>query len=189
VTLLDGTLPACEGVEGNAPARSVTGATVATPAECAGGWPALYPKPLSGERPGLTIVMSGTHAMLDHKLDGVWRHPCGKVAATWYQTDLTNRLTYLKLKSDKVVLVLPAWPTALSRWVMPSDYVRRADCIRAQGRAAAAAAGAKTIDLGTYLCPNGSTACNSWRSKDGVHIDTARATTVLTWVLRSAKAA
>jgi hypothetical protein len=187
VTLIDGTLAACEGAAGNPPARARSGAIVATPAECVAGWPALYPAPVE-IRPDVAIVMAGTHAMLDHRLDGTWRHPCHTPARTWYQRDLEDRLRYLAMRADRVAIVVPAWPTALSQWVMPADYLKRADCVRSLTRAAARNTGAQVIDLGAYLCPGGAATCNSWRSGDGIHIDPSRARSVLAWVLNAAQA-
>lgn len=182
VTLIDGTLEACEGADGNPPARSRTGALVPSPAACVKGWKGLYPPPLT-LRAGVAIVAAGTHAMLDHQLDGTWRHPCHTPFKTWYTADLTARLQYLKTRADKVVIVLPAWPEVNSQWIMPADYVKRAGCIRSYTAAAATATGAATVDLGAYLCPTGSASCTPWRTSDGVHIDKARAATVLAWLI------
>ena len=185
ITLVDGTLPACDGAKGNPPARSQSGAIVPTPTACAKGWPSLYP-PALAIRADTTVVMTSTHAMLDHQLSGTWRHPCHTPARTWYQDDMTARLRYVAGRSSHVVLVLPAWPAANSRWIMPADYVKRADCVRSVLQAAAKAAGATVVDFGTYLCPTGATSCLPWRTGDGMHVDKAKAATVLGWLLDQA---
>ncbi len=184
-TLIDGTLAACEGAKGNPPARSRSGAIVATPDACDQGWPGLYP-PKLGTRADVAIVMAGNHAMLDHQLDGTWRHPCHAPFRSWYQADLEGRLSYLKTKAAKVVIVLPAWPGSNSGWIMPDDRDKRADCVRSTTRAAASAQGVAVVDLGAYLCPTGAASCNTWRSKDGMHVDAARASTVMAWLLGQA---
>lgn len=184
-TFIDGTLAACEGTADNPPARSRSGAVVSTPAACDQGWPGLYP-PKLGIRADVAIVMAGNHAMLDHQLDGTWRHPCHSPFRTWYQADLEARLAYLKGKAAKVVIVLPAWPGSNSGWIMPDDRAKRADCVRSHTRAAATAKGVTVVDLGTYLCPTGAASCNTWRSKDGVHIDPERAASVMSWLLAQA---
>jgi hypothetical protein len=85
-----------------------------------------------------------------------------------------------------VVLVLPAWPTPLSGWIMPADFVKRADCVRSWMRSAAAATGAVVVDLGSRLCPTGPTTCVDQRVGDGVHVDAEHAATVVAWLLGEA---
>ncbi|HWJ98861.1 MAG TPA: hypothetical protein VNQ33_11930 [Acidimicrobiales bacterium] len=184
-TLVDGTLEACDGARSNPPARAVTGKVVPTPAACAKGWPSMYP-PYLKIRPDVAIVMTSTHAMLDHQLDGTWRHPCHAPAHAWYQNDMAARLAYLKSHAGRVVVVLPAWPGTNSGWIMPKDSVKRADCVRADIRAAARTAGVTAIDFGAYLCPDGPSACKPWRTKDGMHIDPVRAPSALGWVTGTA---
>ena len=184
-TLIDGTLAACDGAAGNPPARSRTGALVATSTSCGTGWPSMYPPHLT-VRADVAVLQVGMHAMLDHLLGGTWRHPCHAPARSWYQSDIRARITYLEGKADEVVLVLPAWPGAMSGWIMPTDRAKRADCVRAAMRAAARATGTRVVDLGAYLCPTGAASCNTWRSNDGVHIDAARASTVVAWTLAQA---
>lgn len=181
-TAIDGSLWACDGADGNPPARSVTGAIVATSAACDHGWTSLYPKHLT-IRADAAVVVVGPHAMLDHLLDGTWRHPCHAPARSWYQADIAARLRYLRTVADRVVLVLPAWPGALSGWIMPADRAKRADCVRGVMRAAATQAGAETLDLGARLCPGGPLTCNDWRDGDGVHIDREDAPAAMTWLL------
>lgn len=145
----------------------------------------MYPPHLK-IRPDVVIVQTSIHAMLDHKLDGTWRHPCHAPAHAWYQADLAARLTYLKARAGRVVVVLPAWMGSNSGWIMPKDHVKRADCVRADVRAAAKSAGVTAIDFGAYLCPDGPTACKPWRLKDGMHLDAVRAPSALGWVTKTA---
>lgn len=181
-TAIDGSLWACDGADGNPPARSVTGAVVATSDACDRGWTKLYPPHLTLPT-DVAVVMVGPHAMLDHQLDGTWRHPCHAPARSWYQGDLTRRLQYLAGAAVRVVLVLPAWPGDLSGWIMPADRAKRADCVRGVMRAAASAAGVATVDLGARLCPGGPTTCNDWRDADGVHVDREDAGAAMAWLL------
>ena len=185
ITLANGTLEACDGAKDNPPARSRTGAVIPTPTACAKGWPSMYPPHLT-IRADVAVVMTSTHAMLDHQLAGVWRHPCHTPARTWYQEDMTARLRLVATKADKVVLVLPAWPGPNVGWIMPADSAKRADCVRSVLKAAAKSTGATVVDFGTYLCPTGATSCNTWRSADGMHIDKARAATALAWLINQA---
>ena len=185
LTVVNATLESCDGARNDPPARSQSGAIVPTPAACAKGWPSMYP-PYLTIRPGVALVMTSTHAMLDHRLSGTWYHPCHTPARNWYRADMTARLRYLRGKATKVVLVLPAWLTSKSRWIMPADYVKRADCVRAVLKDAARAAGVTTLDFGAYLCPGGATTCKPWRTGDGMHIDKAESATVLTWLLNRA---
>ncbi|MFN8018450.1 MAG: hypothetical protein U0P45_10030 [Acidimicrobiales bacterium] len=183
VTLVDGTLAACEGAAADPPARSRSGSIVPTPGNCAAGWTSLYP-PHVKVKADVAVVMAGTHAMLDHLLSGTWRHPCHAPFRAWYQADLEGRYRYLRTRASRVVAVLPSWPEAKSQWIMPSDYVKRADCVRSITAAAAKATGTTVVDLGAELCPSGPTApCRSWRTKDGLHVDAARAGTVLWWLV------
>jgi hypothetical protein len=184
VTLVNGTLPACDGAKDNPPARSRTGDIVPTTAGCDKGWPSMYPPHLTIHA-DVAVVMTSKHAMLDHLLSGTWRHPCHTPARSWYQSDMTARLQYLKTKADRVVLVLPAWPGSNSGWIMPADYVKRADCVRSVLAAAARAAGVPTLDFGTYLCPTGASSCKPWRLGDGIHIDKSRAPSALGFIVHS----
>lgn len=184
ITLVDGTLEACDGARNNPPARAVTGKVVPTPAACAKGWPSMYPPHLT-VRADVAVVMTSVHAMLDHQLNGVWRHPCHTPARTWYQDDMTARLKWLKTKADHVVLVLPAWLGTNSGWIMPSDRIARADCVRSVLKASGKAAGVTVIDFGAYLCPTGPNACKPWRTKDGMHIDAVRAPSALGWLSKA----
>ena len=184
ITLVDGTLEACDGARNNPPARAVTGKIVPTPAACAKGWPSMYPPHLT-IRPDVAVVMTSIHAMLDHQLSGTWRHPCHTPARTWYQNDMAERLTWLKRQADHVVVVLPAWLGTNSGWIMPKDYVLRADCVRSVIKAAAKTAGVTVVDFGAYLCPDGPNACKPWRTKDGMHIDAVRAPSALGWLSKA----
>jgi hypothetical protein len=179
-TVVNGALPACDGADHPPPVRSRTGAVLGVTAECAAGWKAWYPFRVS-VRPHVAILMTGQHAMLDHYLDGAWRHPCHAPARAWYQADIHARLTYLVAHADKAVLVLPAVPEPKSAWIVPDDRQQRASCARDAMRKAAAGTGAVVVDFAAYLCRGG--ACKPWRTTDGIHIDAARTPTVLAWLL------
>jgi hypothetical protein len=156
--------------------------------ECAKGWKAQYPPQLVFA-PDRVLVAGGVNAMLDHKLDGVWRHPCHSEARRWYHDDLVARLRYLRTRSPRVVLVLPPWPGENSGWIMPADMVARADCVRASMHDAARDTGTPTVDLGAKLCPNPSACARPYRTKDGIHVDVAKAAEILTWLLKATKSA
>ncbi|MCU1370511.1 MAG: hypothetical protein JWO77_1705, partial [Ilumatobacteraceae bacterium] len=127
--LVNGTVPACDGVDHPPPARIRDGTIHFMTPECAVGWTVQYPPHLVFQADRV-LVAGGVNAMLDHKLSGVWRHPCHTAARDWYHDDLVARLTYLHRRSPRVVLVLPPWPGENSGWIMPTDMVARADCVR-----------------------------------------------------------
>src|SRR5262249_26307945 len=105
-------------------------------------------------------------------------------ARTWYHDDLAARLAYLKTRAARVVLVLPAWAEENSQWIMPPDWVRRADCVRSvMARAARDTGGVATIDLGAELCPDGASRCRPYRELDGIHVDVRYAPQILNWLL------
>jgi len=182
-TFIDGTLAACDGAKSYPPARSRSGDPVPVTDSCIKGWPILYPGKLTVHA-DVAVLMVGMHAMLDHKFNGVWTHPCRAAARNWYRDDVTERLGYLATKATRVVLVLPAWPGPNSGWIMPADYVKRANCVREVMQDAAAATSTTTsvVDFGPYLCGATQTACK-WRDTDGVHVDKAKASTVMSWLL------
>jgi hypothetical protein len=183
--LVDATIAACDGAAENPPVRSRTGSIVPTPTSCAPGWPTTYPPALATPA-DVAIVATGVHAMLDRRLDGVWRHPCSAQAAAWYRADLEGRLRLLAQRSARTVLVLPAWPGDKSGWIMPTDRAARADCVRSTMRAAATATNAVVVDLASLLCPGGAAGCTTWRSVDGIHLDPDRADDALAWLLAAA---
>lgn len=186
--VIDGSINGCDGSDAPPPARSRTGALVQPSDACRTGWSTLYP-PVLAIRPDLVILVVGPHAMLDHQFDGAWRHPCHQPPRSWYRTDLTNRLSYLASAADEVVLALPAWPGPNSIWIMPSDFVKRADCVRDVMQQAATATGTPVVDLGAHVCPSGPTACDPLRTKDGIHFDPSASAGVLGWLLDAALAA
>ena len=182
-TLVDGTLSACEPTVPYVEARASTGKVVPVPDACRTGWRKLYPPHLT-VAPAVAVVMPGTHAMLDRRIDGVWTHPCRAAARNAYRADVLARLRYLKATVDQVVVVLPAWPEGLARWIIPeADRVQRATCVRDELLAAAQARGVPLVDFGAYLCPTSPTACRAYRTKDGMHVDPGRASAALRWLL------
>jgi hypothetical protein len=179
-TLVNATILACDGADRPPPVRSRTGAVLDVSAVCAQGWRKWFP-PHVTIRPHVAVLMTGQHAMLDHYIDGAWRHPCHAPAREWYEADIHKRLAYLVGHADRTVLVLPADPGDNSGWIVPADHTKRASCVRDAMRRAAEGTGATVIDLATYLCPGGT--CEPWRTKDGIHVDADRTETVLTWLL------
>jgi hypothetical protein len=187
-TVLNGAVSACDGSLPFYDARWGTNEVVPVTPFCRQGWRKQYP-PFLETRSDIALIMGGTHAMLDHKIDGVWVHPCRAAARSWYYEDLKARLSYLKVHSDRVVLVLPAWPGPNSRWIMPTDYLKRATCVREEMVRAASVRRVPTIDFGSYVCPTAQTVCESFRNDNGVHVDADDAADALRWVLESALSA
>ncbi|MCB0960996.1 MAG: acyltransferase family protein [Acidimicrobiales bacterium] len=186
ITLVNGTLPACDGAAGTPPARSRTGDLVPVPEACT-GWPSQYPQ-YFGAQADLAILMVGGHAVLDRQLDGAFHGPCEAVAADFYRNDIEERLRWLQERADAVVLALPAWGDRMSIWINPPDHLDRMDCVRQTLSEAAEATGTPTIDFGRYLCPDGRDRCRPVRTRDGVHLDENAAPTALKWVLANAMA-
>ena len=184
-TLLNATISACDSALPFFEERSGTGETVELSPDCPSGWRSHYP-PWLATKADTAIVMGGVHTMLDHRINGVWAHPCGLKAFNWARNDMIDRITYLKEHASRVVIVLPAWPGPKSRFIMPADYLARADCVRQALAEAADTQGAALVDLGTYLCPTSPTACRAYRDVDGIHIDHNRSAEVLRWVLDTA---
>lgn len=184
-TLLNATISACDSSLPFYDERSTTGAVVEVAPGCADGWKVHYP-PWLATHADIAVIMGGVHTMLDHRIGGTWVGPCTTTARTWYRNDLRARIAYLDDHATTVVVVLPAWPGPLSRFIMPSDYVARADCVRQTMTEAATAAGAALVDLGAYLCPTSPTACLPYRTTDGIHIDAGKAAEVLRWLLDGA---
>lgn len=184
VRLIDGTIEACDGAAGNPVARSRTGVEVPTPDACT-GWPTQYP-PFLRTHVDVAVLMIGAHAALDRRIEGEFRGPCDPVAAAWYGADLTKRLRYLATRSTTTILVLPAWADDNSGWINPPDHRDRIDCVRATMRAAAQRAGARTLDFGAWLCPDGRDDCRPLRTGDGIHLDPPEAPAALQWLVTSA---
>jgi hypothetical protein len=182
--LVNGTVPACDGADHPPPARIRNGTIHFMSKECAKGWKAQYPPDLVFPADQV-ILASGVNAMLDHKLEGVWRHPCHTAARDWYHDDLVVRLTYLHTRSPRVVLVLPPWPGENSGWIMPADMVQRGDCVRAVMNRAAKETHTPVVDLGAKLCPDPRTCSQPYRTKDGIHVDVAKAPEILAWLLHA----
>lgn len=181
ITVVNGTLPACDGSAGTPPARSRTGDLVPVPEACT-GWPSQYPTYFEGEA-DVAILMVGGHAVLDRQIEGEFRSPCDPVAADFYRNDIEGRLDFLQERAEHVVLALPAWADRMSIWINPPDYLDRMDCVRSTLEEAAATTGTPTIDFGGYLCPDGRDACRALRTKDGVHMDVGAAPGALRWLL------
>jgi hypothetical protein len=180
--LVNGTVPACDGVDHPPPARIRDGTIHFMTDECAVGWTVQYPRHLVFHADRI-LIATGVNAMLDHKIDGVWRHPCHAAARDWYRSDLARRLSYLHTKGTRVVLALPPWPGENSGWIMPVDMVKRADCVRSVMSQAAKQTQTAVIDLGPRLCPQPQACARPYRTLDGIHVDVAKAAEILTWLL------
>ena len=186
--LVNATVPACDGVDHPPQARIRDGTIHFMTSECAKGWRAHYPPHLVFA-PDRVLVAGGVNAMLDHRLDGVWRHPCHTTARRWYHDDLVARLRFLHERSPRVVVVLPPWPGENSGWIMPVDMVERADCVRAVMHDAAKETATPVVDLGPRVCPEPRACEHPYRTKDGIHIDVAKAPEILTWLLKATRSA
>jgi hypothetical protein len=186
-TVLDGSVSACDGDSPFRDARWVDNKIVPVVPFCKLGWRKHYP-PYLATRPDAAVIMGGTHAMLDHMMNGVWVHPCSATGRKAYYDDIKARLNYLNSYADEVFVVLPAWPGPKSRWIMPADYIARADCVREELQRAATIRRAHVIDFGTYLCPTSKTVCKDYRSGNSIHVDDTKAPTVLKWLLTSVAA-
>jgi hypothetical protein len=194
VVLIDGTTEGCDGAEGAPVGRAGTGVVVSVPEACT-GWRTLYPPVLATRPVDTAVLVVGTGAVLDRRLDGSFVGPCEEVAKTWYGDDVRARLRYLDDHAERVVLVLPAWAEDWSGWVFPADHVARTDCVRATLQDAAAdvvgdgavdGAEVAVVDLADHLCPDGPGRCRPVRSVDGVHIDPDEAGGVLDWIVQAA---
>lgn len=189
IALIDGSSEGCDGAEGAPVGRAGTGVVVSVPETCT-GWRAQYPPLLDGRPVDVTILVVGSGAVLDRKLDGEFHGPCSAEGRAWYRADVEARLTYLTSRVGRVVVVLPAWAEDWSGWVNPTDHRERTDCVRDTLRTAAGqvrnATGDTTVsvvDLAAKLCPEGRSQCAPFRQKDGVHIDPDHAPAVLGWVI------
>ncbi len=193
--LVDGTSEGCDGAEGAPVGRAGTGVVVTVPASCT-GWRTQYPASFPETRVNVAVLVIGSGAVLDRRLQGEFRGPCDPVARAWYLDDVAARLDDLLERADRVVLVLPAWAGDNSGWVNPPDHRDRTDCVRVTLRDAVAQTSAdlagtdvdrlETVDLADPLCPAGRDACEPYRSIDGVDINPDQAGKVLTWLLDQA---
>jgi hypothetical protein len=186
-TVLNGAVSACDGDLPFRDARWVDNKVVPVTDWCKKGWRKHYP-PFLATRPDAVVIMGGTHAMLDHKMNGVWVNPCSATGRKAYYDDIRSRLLYLRNYADDVFVVLPAWPGPQSRWIMPADYTARADCVREELERAATVRHAHIIDFGAYLCPVSKTSCNADRGTNGIHVDADKASTTLAWLLATVDA-
>ncbi len=190
VALIDGTSEGCDGAEGAPVGRAGTGVVVTVPPSCT-GWRTQYPPFLSGTRPEIAVLMVGSGAVLDRQIDGTFRGPCSAEGEAWYRADVAERLRFLAERSERVVVVLPAWAEEWSGWVNPPDHHERTDCVRTILTEEAAQASTpdrpvSIVDLAEHLCPDGPGRCRPVRQRDGVHVDPSAAPDVLRWVLTEA---
>jgi hypothetical protein len=180
VTIVNVTQEACDGMVGLPPGRDRRGAELVPPDSCR-PWTEWYPDAIdrSGLEMDTALLLLGQAPSVDRLVDGVWRHPCDGI--DWYLDDLAARVEWLQERDVEVIVALPAPPGRRATFVLPDDANDRMTCIRDQLDAALPAWGARKIDLGAVLCPDGD--CDRLRSGDGTHVDPAKATTVLDWVI------
>jgi hypothetical protein len=181
-TVIDGAVSACDGTLPFHDARWKDDEVVPVIPWCKQGWRKHYP-PYLQTRPDVAVIMGGTHAMLDHRIDGAWVHPCRAAARNWYYADIKARLLYLKAHADRVVVVLPAWPGPNSLWLLPADHAKRANCVREELVRAATVRNVPVVDFAAYACPGLPTACLDVREDNGIHVDPEDAADALRWLL------
>ncbi len=182
VVIYNGSHPACDGMVGLPDARDRRGETLRPPADCA-NWTASYPAAITrgGTTAGVALLMIGTAPILDHLVNGRWVGPCDGV--DWYLSDVAKRIEYLRSKNVIPVLTITSWPGPNSQFIYPSDYTKRAECVRDEMKAFALFEGISSFDLAPRLCASGpGSVCDATRT-DGVHVDSASAPAVLDWVI------
>jgi hypothetical protein len=125
--------------------------------------------------------MIGTAPIIDHLVNGRWIGPCDGI--DWYLKDVSERIAYLKSKNVIPVLAITSWPGPNSQFIYPSDYPKRAACVRDAMKVFALAQGIPNFDLATRFCPGGPLKTCDVTRKDGVHVDSEFAPAVLDWVI------
>lgn len=180
VTIVNVSQEACDGMVGLPLGRDRHGKELEPPAECR-PWTEWYPDAIgrSGLDLDTALLVLGQAPTVDRLVDGVWRHPCEGI--DWYLDDLTARIEWLQDRGVDVVVALPAPPGKRATYVLPDDAAERVSCIRTELEGAVGRWGVRAIDLGAVLCPDGD--CDRLRSGDGTHVDPAKASDVLNWVI------
>jgi peptidoglycan/LPS O-acetylase OafA/YrhL len=179
VVIVNGAQEACDGYDVAIMGRDRHGRELATPDDCR-GWSTSYPDLLAAapHTPDAAVLVIGTLPVLDRKIDGVWRDPCGGI--DWYLADAGRRLDYLDAQGIVPIVAVPARPGRGADFVAPPDVGERIDCIRRQMFEFLAARNVAVIDMDTILCPGGT--CDESRV-DGVHVKPELAPEVLDWLL------
>lgn len=184
VVLVNGAREACDAMIDLPVARDRFGTELRPPDDCR-SWDTWYPTVLddlaagAGHPVEVAALMLGMAPIYDHRIDGEWVGPCESVA--WYLRDVSDRITYLRDRGLDVEFVLPSHLGERSIFTVPDDHPARMDCIRTALKEFLAAQQVPVIDLEEKLCPDG--ACNTFRSRDGMHVDPEHAPEVLDWLV------
>jgi hypothetical protein len=99
----------------------------------------------------------------------------------WYLSDVALRIDYLRGRGLDVVFVLPSHLGERSVFTVDDDHPARMECIRAALTQFLAAENVPFVDLEVKLCPE--RACDTFRTRDGIHVDPDRAPEVLDWLV------
>ena len=181
VVLVNGAKEACDGLVDMPPALDRFGAELLPPADCV-PWDRWYPKVLDDVAPAppdIALLMLGQAPVLDHRIDGRWLPPCESI--DWYLRDLDARIDMLRGRGIGVVFALPAPLGQRATFSVPDDHRARMDCVRAGLARHLVQRYVPVVDMQDVLCPAGD--CEALRTRDGVHVDPARAAEVLRWVV------
>ena len=125
------------------------------------------------------MLVLGEAPVYDHRVNGNWVAPCDSIG--WYTDDLRARIQYLRTRGLAIVFVMPSRPGSHSTFSFADDYTQRMNCVRGELRRFLQADGVPVVDPDPYLCPQDQ--CDTFRARDGVHIDPARAPEVLNWIV------
>ncbi|MBU6314989.1 MAG: hypothetical protein KGR47_00660, partial [Acidobacteria bacterium] len=181
VVLVNGAKEACDGLVDMPPALDRFGAELLPPADCV-PWDRWYPNVLDDVAPAppdIALLMLGQAPVLDHRIDGRWLPPCESI--DWYLRDLDARIDMLRGRGIGVVFALPAPLGQRATFSVPDDHRARMDCVRAGLARHLVQRYVPVVDMQDVLCPAGD--CEALRTRDGVHVDPARAAEVLRWVV------
>ena len=184
VVLVNGAREACDAMIDLPLARDRVGTELRPPADCR-AWDTWYPTVLddlaagAGHPVTAAALVLGMAPIYDHLVDGQWVGPCQSV--DWYLDDVSLRIDYLRRRGLDVVFVLPSHLGERSVFTVPDDHPARMECIRAALKDFLAVQQVPFVDLEQKLCPDG--ACNTYRSRDGMHVDPDHAPEVLDWLV------
>jgi hypothetical protein len=184
VVLVNGAREACDAMIDLPLARDRVGTELRPPADCR-SWDTWYPTVLddlaagAGHPVTVAALVLGMAPIYDHLVDGQWVGPCESV--TWYLNDVAQRIDYLRGRGLDVVFVLPSHLGERSIFTVPDDHPARMECIRTALKDFLAVQQVPFVDLEQKLCPDG--ACDTYRSRDGMHVDPDHAPEVLDWLV------
>ena len=179
VIVVNGSREACDAFDGLPVGRDRHGRLLNPPDDCE-AWTVSYPSTLAAapRRPDVAVLVLGQAPVIDHEVDGEWRHPCSGIE--WYLDDVARRLDFLAQSVVPVVFALPASPGRGTDWIVPDDFEARYVCVRSALTKFLADRGVATIDLDEQLCAE--RACDDTRV-DGVHVRPELAPPILDWLL------